>query len=57
MPDTLAPPVKLKPAACSAVAPRETTVEPKVTELLDKDELPILDNVFVPPEIVLFVSV
>ena len=42
MPDTLEAPVKLKPAAEAAVAPKETAVEPKVTELFDNDELPIL---------------
>ena len=57
MPETLEAPVKLKPAAEAAVAPRDTAVEPKVTELFVNDELPIFDNVFEAPEIVLFVSV
>ena len=57
MPETLEAPVKLKPAAEAAVAPRDTAVEPKVTELFVNDELPIFDNVFDEPLIVLFVSV
>ena len=42
VPDTLEEPVKLKFEAEDAVAPKETAVAPKVSELFDKDELGIL---------------
>ena len=40
-----------------SVPPNEIVSSPKVIELFVNDELPIFDNVFEAPEIVLFVSV
>ena len=45
------------PAIVVDVAPKLIDVEPTVTAELERLELPILDNVFEAPEIVLFVSV
>ena len=47
----------LTPAIVVALAPKLIDVVPTVTAELERLELPILDNVFELPEIVLFVSV